>query len=188
MHDVNDDQIGSIVAGLPYLLIPGDYTGIMSAATPISTTTVNIGTWDAYRATGGPPTASNTDDAMVIVNAPAPLVCGGNPVAFDAGIPPDWTVVDNLAGVWTGTGAVNYPADCGQETTRTAAASLHAFRATRPWILRTTANSSRRPSTSPASRWSPCSSRPTIKTPQRAGADLFESTSASTAARPGSTP
>ncbi len=111
MHDVSDDQIGSIVAGLPYLLIPGGSTGVMSAATPISTTTVNIGTWDAYQATGGPPTASNTDDAMVIVSAPMPLVCNANPVSFDAGVPPDWTVVNNVAGNPVEWASI---ADCGE--------------------------------------------------------------------------
>ncbi|MEW5986508.1 MAG: hypothetical protein AB1791_07745 [Chloroflexota bacterium] len=50
------------------------------------------------------------------VGGEEPLVCNDAAVTFDAGIPADWTVIDNEGNgvVWTGTGLTGYPTDCGE--------------------------------------------------------------------------
>jgi hypothetical protein len=69
LHDLDDDQLGSLVAGLAYDLAPGASVDTVAAGLTISTTimtdTVNTATWTAYNAG---PTDVATAMAMATVN------------------------------------------------------------------------------------------------------------------------
>jgi uncharacterized repeat protein (TIGR01451 family) len=103
-HDLVDGELGTILNTFPYSLAPGS-SAFITATANITQTTVNTATWTAYNA-GPIHVASANDTATVTVVPPEPLVCNGAPVAFESGIPFDWTVVDNTGGPgidWTTT-------------------------------------------------------------------------------------
>ncbi|MCA9970191.1 MAG: choice-of-anchor J domain-containing protein, partial [Anaerolineales bacterium] len=104
LHDLSDTELGSILSGFAYTLTPGASVWLTTTAN-LTQTTVNTATWTAYNA-GPTDVAMSMDTAMVTVIPPAPLVCNGPAATFDAGIPIDWTVVDDSAGggiLWTTT-------------------------------------------------------------------------------------
>lgn len=114
-HDLVDSELGNILTFFPYTLEPGA-SAFLTATTNITVTTVNTATWTAYEEpllAGGQFSAFASDTATVTVLPPEPLVCNGDPVGFEEGIPSDWTVVDNTGGagiVWTTTAD---DANCG---------------------------------------------------------------------------
>jgi len=96
LHDLVDDQLGTLLTAFSNTLAPGaslpyTYDAVANA------TADHIATWTAYNA-GPADVAVASDSARVAVSGPAPLVCNGATVGFDAGIPPDWTVANNVPG------------------------------------------------------------------------------------------
>jgi len=101
-HDLVDSELGTLLSGFALSLAPAATANVTQGPITINTTTMNTATWTAY-VVGGP-SASDDDTATVVVSAPAPVVCNGPTIGFDAGIPPDWSVVNNAAGnpvFWT---------------------------------------------------------------------------------------
>ncbi len=69
LHDLNDTELGTILAGFPYNLNPGASIFLTDTAT-INSSTVNTATWTAYNA-GPTDVVSATDTATVnIINLP----------------------------------------------------------------------------------------------------------------------
>ena len=93
---------GNILSGFAYSLIPTASVSITQGPVTMNSTTTNTATWTAYDGAGAP--VSAVDDATVVVSGPAPVVCNGPTVGFDAGMPPDWTSINNVSGTpvfWT---------------------------------------------------------------------------------------
>jgi hypothetical protein len=66
LHDLEDDQLGTIFAGFNYALAPGASASILETAT-VNDSVVNTAIWDAYNA-GPVNVASDQDSATVIVS------------------------------------------------------------------------------------------------------------------------
>ncbi len=70
LHDLTDDQLGTIFTGLAYDLLPGESVDTVAAGLTISATimtdTVNTATWVAYDNAGLSATAAATASVMVI--------------------------------------------------------------------------------------------------------------------------
>jgi hypothetical protein len=82
-HDLDDDKLGSILSGFPFVLAPGDSTSIFPVSATITSTITNVATWTAYidTAPGATATASATvteSPTSVSLNT----FTGGSPVAF----------------------------------------------------------------------------------------------------------
>jgi len=111
LHDLVDDQLGTLFTGLLYSLAPGASVNTVQAfrsiPAVINTTTTNTATWTAYVAGG--PSAQATDTATVTAIPPrcptgyeqVTLLTEG----FEGGFPPaGWAVLNNGgACVWTNT-------------------------------------------------------------------------------------
>ncbi|MBE2201341.1 MAG: immune inhibitor A [Anaerolinea sp.] len=69
LHDLEDDQLGTILSGLAYTLDPGDSVFITDT-TAITQTTTNVATWTAYNP-GPSGVISDTDSATVTVVQPS---------------------------------------------------------------------------------------------------------------------
>lgn len=66
MHDLVDDQLGTILDDYVLLLNPGDTVEVIVGPEVINTTTTNVGTWTAAEVTGAN-MVSAEDDATVVV-------------------------------------------------------------------------------------------------------------------------
>lgn len=64
-HDLTDDQLGAIITGLSYNLIPGA-SAFVTATTTVNTAVTNIGTWTAYNP-GPTDVATASDSASVTI-------------------------------------------------------------------------------------------------------------------------
>ncbi len=93
LHDLVDSELGTILSNFSYALAPMASV-FLTAAANIVDTTVNTATWTAYNP-GPSDVITAADTATVIVAAAEPLACNGPLVEFFAGIPPDWTVINN---------------------------------------------------------------------------------------------
>lgn len=69
-HDLEDDQLGTILNNFPYVLAPGA-SAFITQSTTITATVTNTAVWTA---TNGVDTVADTDSATVFVPAPAPAV------------------------------------------------------------------------------------------------------------------
>ena len=47
-HDLDDDKLGSILSGYPFVLGPGESTSVFPVTETITTTVTNVATWTAY--------------------------------------------------------------------------------------------------------------------------------------------
>jgi hypothetical protein len=47
-HDLDDDMLGSILSGFPFVLGPGESTSVFPVTETITTTVTNVATWTAY--------------------------------------------------------------------------------------------------------------------------------------------
>ncbi|MGH2536213.1 MAG: DUF7507 domain-containing protein, partial [Candidatus Promineifilaceae bacterium] len=93
-HDLVDSELGAILTDFPFILAPAASTFVTQSAV-ITETTVNTATWTA---TDGVETAEDSDTATVLIAVDDPLVCNGDPVGFDVGIPLDWASINNAPG------------------------------------------------------------------------------------------
>ncbi|HSN76416.1 MAG TPA: choice-of-anchor J domain-containing protein, partial [Anaerolineae bacterium] len=98
LHDLVDDQLGTIFSGLNYALTPGSSVNTVAAGLTISAIitapTLNTATWTAYNAQG--PSANATATAFVDVIY---FSCQNPEEDFEAGVPPwGWAVVNNVPG------------------------------------------------------------------------------------------
>ena len=111
-HDLVSSEFGVLLSGFPFSLVPaarvfldpGLYGEIITR--PVHRTSE----WTAFNA-GPVDVVADAAAANVFVVGPGPLYCEGPPIQFNAGIPTDWSVVNNAAGnpvVWTGL------QDCGE--------------------------------------------------------------------------
>ena len=133
LHDLSDDQLGTIFTGLAYALTPGSSVNTVQAGLSISavmnTTTTNVGNWTAYNVAGAQATAT----ATAVVNVtPNRCPAGSNEVTlltedFEGTFPPaGWTVANTTTGCnppgvpdWTNT-------DPGANTNLTGGSGLFA--------------------------------------------------------------
>ncbi|MBK8988770.1 MAG: proprotein convertase P-domain-containing protein [Chloroflexi bacterium] len=108
LHDLVDSELGTILNGLSYALIPGASVFVTETAV-INATTVNTATWTAYNAG---PTFVSTDSDTATVNVI--VTSNGLPLedfnAGTAGFPPaGWTVINNGGTcVWESTETTGY--------------------------------------------------------------------------------
>jgi hypothetical protein len=72
VHDLDDDVLGNILSGFPFILGPGDSTSVYPVSATISSTVTNVGAWTAYIDSSTFVTA--TDSATVSVNDPPTAV------------------------------------------------------------------------------------------------------------------
>lgn len=79
LHDLADSELGTILSGLPYTLVPGASAFLTQTAT-INATTVNTATWTAYNP-GPTDVATATDTATVNVTGPS-LFCNATPISI----------------------------------------------------------------------------------------------------------
>ncbi len=97
LHDLVDDQLGTIFAGLGYALAPGSSVDTVAAGLSIpaviNATTTNSGTWTAYNA-GPTNQATATDTATVTVQAGAPAITLSKTVGTVPGV---CATTDNIA-------------------------------------------------------------------------------------------
>jgi hypothetical protein len=110
LHDLVDDQLGTILSGFNFALAPGASVNTVAAGLTlpaiITMPTLNTATWTAYN-TGG---ASVTAEASAFVDV-IYFSCQNPEEDFENGVPPwGWSVVSNVAGgpEWTDI------AGCGQ--------------------------------------------------------------------------
>ena len=102
LHDLVDDQLGTLFTGFPYALMPGSSVSTVDAGLTIPAVitmpTLNTATWTAY-SDGGP-------SAMAVATAFVDVIYFScqNPIEnFENGVPAwGWTVVNNVPGgpVW----------------------------------------------------------------------------------------
>lgn len=69
LHDLEDDQLGVILSGHSYNLLPGESLNLITGGTTVTQTVSNSATWTAYD--GELISVNATDAATVTVNAPA---------------------------------------------------------------------------------------------------------------------
>jgi hypothetical protein len=84
LHDLDDSELGSILAGLPYALTPGASVFITQTTT-IMTTTVNSATWTAYNP-GPSDLVQSSDTATVTVEAVTPAIILTKTVGTDSSV------------------------------------------------------------------------------------------------------
>jgi hypothetical protein len=101
VHDLVDDQLGTLFTGFNYALGPGMTAGAGVGPVTINSTTPNSATWTAYNP-GPVDVASDTDTATVYVGADS-LVCNGAPVTFESGIPGSFTTLVTTGPVYWST-------------------------------------------------------------------------------------
>lgn len=102
-HTLVDSALGTLLNDFPYPLGPGA-SAFITATANITTTTINTATWTAYNP--GPINLVSATDVATVTISSEPLLCNAAPVAFESGIPADWTIVDNTGGtgiVWVST-------------------------------------------------------------------------------------
>jgi uncharacterized repeat protein (TIGR01451 family) len=113
LHDLVDDQLGTIFSGFNYALAPNSSVNTVAAGLSIpaviTATTINTATWTAYNA-GPADVATASDTATVTVVVPS----NGLPLedfnAGTAGFPPaGWSVINNGGTcVWESTETTGY--------------------------------------------------------------------------------
>lgn len=103
-HDLVNSEFGVILSGFPFNLFPGNsvFVDPQSYTESVTEDVVRTSEWTAYNP-GPIDVASDQGLAGVFILGPEPLICGGRQVDFNAGIPTDWTIVNNAPGnpvVW----------------------------------------------------------------------------------------
>jgi hypothetical protein len=98
LHDLVDDQLGTLFTGFAYALTPGSSVSTVDAGLTIpaiiNAPTLNVATWTAYNAGAGSATATATAFVDVIY-----FSCENPEEDFEGGVPAlGWSVVSNVAG------------------------------------------------------------------------------------------
>jgi hypothetical protein len=99
-HDVVDTQLGTLLSNFPFTVTPGA-SAYFTHTTTIQSSVVNTATWTAYNP-GPVDVATSTDTAQVVVSADE-LVCNGETVEFESGIPSTFTTAANGPVYWSTT-------------------------------------------------------------------------------------
>ena len=102
LHDLEDSELGTILDGFSYTLLPGA-SAFLTQTAWIDVTAVNTATWAAYNA-GGADLATATDTAMVTVEPAMPAIVLTKTVGTD---PSSCAVTDEIT-LPVGGAAVTY--------------------------------------------------------------------------------